>query len=152
MYLISFPRGFRKFDGYGTFPECLDLTPFWRPGRRIVGWGGGRIGLMERKRGRREGGGEVYASAVCCCGAHWEYGASLSLFSWDQHGLMVYYSLGATALHTLRSLLNCRVGRQWIHKDGQRLLLWISVRLRNWHKASRATNEKGSGRGLTMGL
>ena len=56
-----------------------------------MGWGGGRIGLMERKRGRREGGGEVYASVVCCCGAHWEYGASLSLFSWDQHGLMVYY-------------------------------------------------------------
>ena len=59
---------------------------------------------------------------------------------------MVYYSLGAITLRTLHSLLNCPVGRQWIHKDGQRLLLllWISVRPRNWHKASRATNEKGS--------
>ena len=54
-----------------------------------MGWGrGGRIGSMERKRGRGEGGGEVYSSAVCCCGGYWEHGASLPFFSWDQHGLM----------------------------------------------------------------
>ena len=57
----------------------------------------------------------MYASAVCCCGAHWEHGASLSFFSWDQHGLIVYYSSEAITLRILRSLRSFPVGPQRIH-------------------------------------
>ena len=57
-------------------------------------------------------------------------------------GAKVYYTLEAITLRTLRSLLD---HPERIHKDGQSLLLWRTVRLRNRHKASRATNGKGSG-------
>ena len=58
---------------------------------------------------------------------------------------MVYYSSEAITLRILRSLPNRPIGRHRIHKDGQSLLLlWRTVRLRSRHKASRATNGKGS--------
>ena len=60
-------------------------------------------------------------------------------------GNMVHYSLEAITFRTLRSLLNHPVGRQRIHRDGQSLILWRTVRLRNRHKASWATNGKAVG-------
>jgi len=79
-----------------------------------MGWGRGRrMGLRGRGgRGRR---------GVCIgCMLLWEHGATISFLSsfWDQHGLMVYHSLEAITLRTLRSPLN-RLER--IHKDGQSL-------------------------------
>ena len=120
-----------------TFPEYLDLKPFLAP-RKELG----------REGGRGEGGGEVYVTVVCRCGAHREYGASLSVSFFPLFlELMVYYSLEAIMLRTLRSLRPER-----IHKDGQSLILWRMARLRNRHKASLATNGKGGGRMLAIRL
>ena len=110
MYLISFPRGFRKFDGYVMFPEHLDLTPFLAPRKEDYGAEKRRKDrVMGRKRERGRRGVRIGCMLLWCT---W---CVPFFLSWDQHGLMVYYSLEAITLRILRSLRNFPVGPQRIH-------------------------------------
>ena len=73
--LISLSHGFKKLDNHVTFPEYLALTPFLALRKKEYGLGKRRKDGEERKDGvdeekEGEGGGEVYVSAVCRCGAH----------------------------------------------------------------------------------
>ena len=119
-HLISFSHGFKKLDDYVTFPEYLDLTPFLAPRKEDYGAEKRRKDrVMGRKRERGRRGVRIGCMLLWCTLGTW---CVPFFLSWDQHGLMVYYSLEAITLRTLRSLLNFPVGRQRIYKDGQSLI------------------------------